>query len=330
MAKVSELNHLGKFGVLVFALAAVAVLTAPSAAAVSPNRYAVTPLVSNTAMGGATVDGHLVNAWGLVAGPTTPWWVSDNGVDLSTLYTAAGGKIPLEVGVAGAPTGLVFNGDDRHRTAALRDRLRERPRGRHQPHVGRSGDGRIRRPEPPRWVRAVRDPGDRHSDLRDVREAGWGSGRSRRAEPGPRGRLRRRREFPRPRRAARPAERALGHRDGAGELRHVRWRLAYRELRGRPHQRLPGTARRDVRPRRRPPNDRWTSGHNRRTVGLAVRTRGRRQRPDGHAVLHRGPERRGGRTLRFDPSRIVGPPDPGRDALADSPTESAPGPGTHS
>ncbi len=111
MAKVSELNHLGKFGVLVFALAAVAVLTAPSAAAVSPNRYAVTPLVSNTAMGGATVDGHLVNAWGLVAGPTTPWWVSDNGVDLSTLYTAAGGKIPLEVGVAGAPTGLVFNGD---------------------------------------------------------------------------------------------------------------------------------------------------------------------------------------------------------------------------
>ena len=111
MAKVSGFTGLRKIGVLVFALAAVAVLTAPSAAAISPNRYTVTSLVSNIAMGGATVDGHLLNAWGLVAGPTTPWWVSDNGADLSTLYTAAGGKIPLEVGVAGAPTGLVFNGD---------------------------------------------------------------------------------------------------------------------------------------------------------------------------------------------------------------------------
>src|SRR6266702_8454819 len=87
MAKISGFNHLRKIGVLVFALAAVAVLTAPSAAAVSPNRYTVTALVSDHAMGGATVDGNLRNAWGLVAGPTTPWWVSDNGADLSTLYT---------------------------------------------------------------------------------------------------------------------------------------------------------------------------------------------------------------------------------------------------
>ncbi len=111
MAKVSGFTGFGKIGVLVFALAAVAILTTPPGAAVSPNRYTVTPLVSNHAMGGATVDGNLLNAWGLVAGPTTPWWVADNGADLSTLYNAVGGKVALEVAVDGAPTGLVFNGD---------------------------------------------------------------------------------------------------------------------------------------------------------------------------------------------------------------------------
>jgi uncharacterized protein (TIGR03118 family) len=34
----------------------------------------------------------------------------DNGTDLSTLYTAAGVKVPLEVRVGGGPTGAVFNG----------------------------------------------------------------------------------------------------------------------------------------------------------------------------------------------------------------------------
>jgi uncharacterized protein (TIGR03118 family) len=97
---------------VVFALAAVAFLLslAPTAAAASPNMYSVTPLVSNNGVPGTTVDANLSNAWGLVAGPTTPWWVSDNGVDMSTLYNAAGGKIALQVGVAGAPTGVVFNG----------------------------------------------------------------------------------------------------------------------------------------------------------------------------------------------------------------------------
>jgi uncharacterized protein (TIGR03118 family) len=56
-----------------------------------------------------TPDTNLVNAWGLAAGPTTPWWVSDNGAGVSTLYNAAGAKIPLTVTVGDAPTGLVFN-----------------------------------------------------------------------------------------------------------------------------------------------------------------------------------------------------------------------------
>src|SRR5207253_9152541 len=58
-------------------------------------------------------DPDLVTAWGLAAGPTTPWWVADNGMDVSTLYTGDGSPIPLVVQVAGAPTGLVFNGGRR-------------------------------------------------------------------------------------------------------------------------------------------------------------------------------------------------------------------------
>jgi hypothetical protein len=72
--------------------------------------YTVTKLVADTSGAAAQVDPHLVNAWGLVAGPSTPWWVSDNGTSLSTLYDGIGAVLPLVVTVAGAPTGIVFNG----------------------------------------------------------------------------------------------------------------------------------------------------------------------------------------------------------------------------
>jgi uncharacterized protein (TIGR03118 family) len=54
----------------------------------------------------------LVNAWGLVSGPGTPWWVVNNGDDSSTLYTGAGLRAGnnLRVTVPGGPTGVVFNG----------------------------------------------------------------------------------------------------------------------------------------------------------------------------------------------------------------------------
>jgi uncharacterized protein (TIGR03118 family) len=58
---------------------------------------------------GAQPDLDLVNPWGLTSGPTSPWWVADNGADKSTLYNAAGVKMGLIVDVAGAPTGAVFN-----------------------------------------------------------------------------------------------------------------------------------------------------------------------------------------------------------------------------
>jgi uncharacterized protein (TIGR03118 family) len=75
------------------------------------NEYMITPLVSNNGVAGTVVDPNLANAWGLAAGPTSPWWVADNHADLSTVYNAAGTKLGLEVAVPGGPTGLVFNGD---------------------------------------------------------------------------------------------------------------------------------------------------------------------------------------------------------------------------
>jgi uncharacterized protein (TIGR03118 family) len=85
-------------------------LASVPASAAPANAYVVHDLVSDGAHAADTTDPNLVNAWGLTAGPTTPWWVADNGTDLSTLYTAAGVKVPLEVQVGGGPTGAVFNG----------------------------------------------------------------------------------------------------------------------------------------------------------------------------------------------------------------------------
>jgi uncharacterized protein (TIGR03118 family) len=76
----------------------------------SSSAYTVTNLVGDVAGAAAQVDPHLVNAWGLVAGPSTPWWVANNVTSSSTLYTGTGAVLPLVVTVPGAPTGIVFNG----------------------------------------------------------------------------------------------------------------------------------------------------------------------------------------------------------------------------
>jgi len=81
----------------------------PHAAAPS-SPYTLTNLVGDVAGEAAQVDPHLVNAWGLVAGPSTPWWVANNVTNSSTLYTGTGAVLPLVVTVPGAPTGIVFNG----------------------------------------------------------------------------------------------------------------------------------------------------------------------------------------------------------------------------
>jgi len=55
-------------------------------------------------------DADLVNAWGLSRSSGSPWWVSDNGTNKSTLYDGTGAKQGLIVNVPGGPTGTVFNG----------------------------------------------------------------------------------------------------------------------------------------------------------------------------------------------------------------------------
>ena len=89
-------------------LGAALVLVAPLGAA-QPTTYTVVPLVSSDPTVVPPGDPDLVNAWGLTSGPTTPWWVSDNGTGKSTLYNGAGVKQGLVVSVPGGPTGTVFN-----------------------------------------------------------------------------------------------------------------------------------------------------------------------------------------------------------------------------
>ncbi len=86
--------------------------------------YQQTNLVSDLPNIAAHQDANLVNPWGLSHGPTTPWWVSDNGTGKSTLYNGQGQAFPLAsplvvtipppanspAGTTAAPTGNVFNG----------------------------------------------------------------------------------------------------------------------------------------------------------------------------------------------------------------------------
>jgi uncharacterized protein (TIGR03118 family) len=87
---------------------------APLSAAPPGGSYTVTPLVSDVPGAAALTDPHLVNGWGLARSATSPWWVADNGADVSTLYlTPSNGPLsinPLVVTVEGAPTGAVFAG----------------------------------------------------------------------------------------------------------------------------------------------------------------------------------------------------------------------------
>jgi uncharacterized protein (TIGR03118 family) len=76
-----------------------------------------TDLTSNQSGIAPNMDPNLVNAWGLSRSSGSPWWVSDNGTGLSTLYNGAGVPqslvvtIPPPKGQKGpsTPTGNVFN-----------------------------------------------------------------------------------------------------------------------------------------------------------------------------------------------------------------------------
>ena len=99
-------------------------LAAYAQANTAPGLYQQTNLVSNLPNVAKFQDSNLVNPWGLSHGPTTPWWVSDNGAGVATLYNGGGQAFPLAsplvvtipppagspAGTTAAPTGNVFNG----------------------------------------------------------------------------------------------------------------------------------------------------------------------------------------------------------------------------
>jgi len=78
--------------------------------------YAQHNLVSDVPGLADLTDPNVVNAWGLDSGPTSPWWIADNGTGKTTLYNVGGGAVVTTFTVPGAggeqgnPTGLVFNG----------------------------------------------------------------------------------------------------------------------------------------------------------------------------------------------------------------------------
>jgi uncharacterized protein (TIGR03118 family) len=74
------------------------------------NAYVVHRLVSDEGRRAPLVDRRLVNAWGLAASPTGPWWTGNEASSTSTLYSGDGWKQHLTVQVAGGPTGVAFYG----------------------------------------------------------------------------------------------------------------------------------------------------------------------------------------------------------------------------
>jgi len=92
-------------------------LSRPAAAA---PLFDQTNLVTNDPMANPAqvTDPNLQNAWGISFGPTTPFWVSDNGAGVATLYrvdpntnatTVASLVVTIPPPLTGTPTGQVFN-----------------------------------------------------------------------------------------------------------------------------------------------------------------------------------------------------------------------------
>ena len=87
---------------------------APTQAGPPDNRYTVTPLVSDVPGAAPVTDPNVHNAWGLARSATSPWWIADNGTDMTSVYTGAGALVQIgglnAQGVPGGPTGAVFSG----------------------------------------------------------------------------------------------------------------------------------------------------------------------------------------------------------------------------
>ncbi|HKF48485.1 MAG TPA: TIGR03118 family protein [Terracidiphilus sp.] len=101
------------------AVALVALTLGPLAFPAMAQHYLQTNLVADQSGVAPTTDPNLVNPWGMSRNAGSPWWISDNGTGLSTLYTGTGSIVPLVVTIptgdptqspTGTPTGTVFAG----------------------------------------------------------------------------------------------------------------------------------------------------------------------------------------------------------------------------
>jgi uncharacterized protein (TIGR03118 family) len=98
----------------------------PASAGLAHGAYKQTNLVSDGFVRAQHIDPHLVNPWGIsggpASGPATPFWVSDNGKGVTTLYAngnpvfRGGTQFVVTIppphsmrGATSAPTGTVFN-----------------------------------------------------------------------------------------------------------------------------------------------------------------------------------------------------------------------------
>lgn len=70
--------------------------------------YVQTNLVSSVSGLAAVTDPSLINPWGVSFSATSPFWVSDQGANLSTLYSGAGVKNTSTIVTVPNPTGQVF------------------------------------------------------------------------------------------------------------------------------------------------------------------------------------------------------------------------------
>jgi uncharacterized protein (TIGR03118 family) len=99
-------------------LAGIAVGTTLAVGDRARNAYTVRPLVSDERRRAPEIDAPLVNAWGLAASPTGPWWTGNEATGTSTLYSGAGRKQLLTVEVDGGPTGVAYYGGKGFRVSA--------------------------------------------------------------------------------------------------------------------------------------------------------------------------------------------------------------------
>jgi uncharacterized protein (TIGR03118 family) len=100
------IRYVLRLAALAFGLAlSTAIFAAP------PGTYTVTNLVADpTGPTAVNTDPNLVNGWGIALRPTSPFWVSANETNTSTIYDGLGNILSFSpISIPGPPTGIVAN-----------------------------------------------------------------------------------------------------------------------------------------------------------------------------------------------------------------------------